>query len=345
MPVTTSYPGIYIQELPSSSHSITAAPTNIAVFIGYTHPLKTVPVNWGNPVQIFGFMDYQRQFGGFLRSAAFAAAGDAYAYAADTSLDPNMAFGDMAMAVNQFFLNGGTQAYIVGVQNTSLAITGASVQIGAVTFTATEITDKVFGMNITVRPVNPGVSPPLAEVADVIINYGPASGAGTVSETYRRVSMEQYEADGKTPNPDYILTRLSASQLVSVALASPPAPFPTTTVTETFDIALQKNTSIFEASDFTKVLAQDTTLDKLALFNLMVIPGVTNSLVLSTALAFCERKLAFLIMDPPITASSDGTDPTFPVRIQDVLGGSASNIPIPPEGANNALYFPYLKSL
>ena len=88
MAVTTSYPGIYIQELPSSSHSITAAPTNIAVFIGYTHPLKTLPKNWGRPVEIFGFMDYQRQFGGFLRSAAFAAAGNAYAFADDPGRDP-----------------------------------------------------------------------------------------------------------------------------------------------------------------------------------------------------------------------------------------------------------------
>jgi uncharacterized protein len=46
MPVTVSYPGIYILELPSSTHTITAAPTNIAVFIGYTHPLKTKPANW-----------------------------------------------------------------------------------------------------------------------------------------------------------------------------------------------------------------------------------------------------------------------------------------------------------
>ena len=49
MPVTTSYPGIYIQELPSSAHSIAAAPTNIAVFIGYTHPLKTSPSIGGKP--------------------------------------------------------------------------------------------------------------------------------------------------------------------------------------------------------------------------------------------------------------------------------------------------------
>jgi len=345
MPVTTSYPGIYIQELPSSSHSITAAPTNVAVFIGHTHPLKTLPANWGNPVQIFGFMDYQRQFGGFTRSAAFAAAGNAYAYAANPALDPGTAFADMAEAVNQFFLNGGTQAYIVGIQNTSPAVVGASLTVGSLIFTAAEVTDEVFGMTLTVRPVNPGASPPMDDVADIIISYGPSSGPGTVTETFRRASMEAFEADGVTPNPSYALTLLSASQLVSVAVGSPPTPFPPATVTQSFGVALPAATQIFEAQDFTAVMQQDTALDKLPLFNLMVIPGVTNTLVLSTALAFCERKRAFLIMDPPITASADGTDPTFPVRIQDVMNGNVPSIPTPPEGANSALYFPYVKSL
>jgi hypothetical protein len=189
LPVTTSYPGIYIQELPSSSHSITAAATNIAVFIGYTHPLKTLPANWGTPVQIFGFMDYQRQFGGFLRSAAFAAAGDAYDFATDPAADPETAFGDVAVAVNQFFLNGGTQAYVVGIQNPNLALVGASVTIDSLIFTATEITDETFGMTVTVRPINPTVSPPLDEVADIIISYGPGSGPGTVTEKHPTATM------------------------------------------------------------------------------------------------------------------------------------------------------------
>ena len=345
MPVTTSYPGIYIQELPSSSHSITAAPTNIAVFIGYTHPLKTLSANWGNPVQIFGFMDYQRQFGGFTRSTAFAVASNAYAYAANPALDPGTAFADMAEAVNQFFLNGGTQAYVVGIQNTNLAITGASISVGSLVFTATEITDEVFGMTLTIRPINPGVSPPLDDVADIIISYGPASGSGTAIETYRRVSMDAFEADGTTPNPDYVLTRLSVSQLVSVAVASPPSPFPSTTFTQGFTVSLPAATQVFDAQNFTAVMQQDSPLDKLPVFNLMVIPGVTNSLILGNALAFCERKRAFLIMDPPITASADGTNPLFPIRIQDVMNGNVPSMPIPPEGANSALYFPYVKSL
>ena len=112
MPVTVTYPGIYIQEAPSSSHTITAAPTNIAVFIGYTHPLKTATGLTGQAQQIFGFSDYQSQYGGFVRSGAFSRA---FGVANNQG-----AFGDMAQAVNQFFLNGGATAYIVALDNQQL---------------------------------------------------------------------------------------------------------------------------------------------------------------------------------------------------------------------------------
>lgn len=347
MPVTPTYPGIYIQEAPSSTHTISPAPTNIAVFIGYTHPLKTPPANFGKAVQIFGFMDYQRQFGGFLRSAAFAAAGDAYAYAANPALDTGTAFGDMAVAVNQFFLNGGTNAYVVALQSSMPGVpqTGATLAFGALSFTALEITDEVFQMVVTIRPALTG-SPPIDDLADVTISYGPPSGPGTVTETYRRVSLNRVEDDGATPNPSFIETRINqGSQLVTVSVGSPPGLFPTQTASQTFPSSLPGSTAIFDATDFTAVLQQDTDLDKLPIFNLMSLPGVTNTLVLSTALAFCDNKRAFLIMDPLITASADGfADPRFPVRIQDVLAGAAPNVPAPPEGKNSALYFPYLKS-
>jgi uncharacterized protein len=39
MSISTTYPGVYIQELPSSNHFVTAAPTSIAAFVGFTSPL------------------------------------------------------------------------------------------------------------------------------------------------------------------------------------------------------------------------------------------------------------------------------------------------------------------
>jgi phage tail sheath protein FI len=336
MPVTPTYPGIYIQEAPSSTHTIAAAPTNIAVLIGYTHPLKTPKSVWEKPVpvQIFGFQDYVRQFGGFLRSGAYANAAHDFA--------------DMAEAVNQFFLNGGTQAYLVGlvpqVLNAILDVDadgnflGSQQTIGSVTFAACEITDENYVMTISVRPNQPIASPPSSETADIMITYGPRSGPGTITETYRRVSLTPM-LDATTPDPNYIETRIGTaanpvSALVTVQSVGSPPSFPGAPVTLPFATALPSSTSLFVAGDFAPALQQDGDLDKLPIFNLMVLPGVTNTTVLSEALAFCERKRAFLIMDPPVDSTADGAQ-----RIQDYIGG-----PDLPKGKNGALYFPYLLS-
>ena len=244
MPVTVTYPGIYIQEAPSSSHTITAAPTNIAVFVGYTHWLKTASGLMGQAQQIFGFADYQAQYGGFVRSGAFTRA---IGVAGNQGV-----FGDMAQAVNQFFLNGGATCYIVALPNQILGElspsvvtlgpgsppgSGALAQLpsggtapnDAITFTAIEVTDERYVMAVTIRPGQP-TSPPGNQVADIIISYGPvnpaastspsppaspiATGPGTTIETYRRVSLNPFLSDGVTANPNYITARLSASALV-----------------------------------------------------------------------------------------------------------------------------------
>jgi uncharacterized protein len=311
MPVTVTYPGIYIQEAPSSSHTITAAMTNTAVFIGYTHPLKTAPGLLGQAQQIFGFADYQAQYGGFVRSGAFARA---------IGVAGNQgAFGDMAQAVNQFFLNGGATCYVVALPNQILGKlspsvvtlgpgsppgSGALAQLpsggtapnDAINFTATEVTDELYAMAITIRPGQP-TSPPGNQVADIIISYGPvnpaasasppssppaspvASGPGTTIETYRRVSLNQFLSDGVTPNPNYITTRLSASALVTVALGSAVAnpAWPAGITTQTFGPYLLQNTAFFSPTDYTSVLQEDTPLDKVPIFNLMVVSGKTKA--------------------------------------------------------------------
>lgn len=386
MPVTPTYPGIYIQEAPSYNHTIVAAPTNIAVFIGYTHPLKTLPANLqGQPVQVFAFSDYIAQFGSFIRSGAFA---NAYGVAGNTG-----AFGDMAQAVNQFFLNGGTTAYIVSINNVSngkLSAVSPSVvwlnPAGVLTalknsaptpttgivFAATEVTDEYYWMAITIRPILPATTPS-DPLADIIITYGPASqspsspplsppasylssppiqaGPGTVIETYRRVSLNQYQSDGKTANPNYIATRLAVSALVTVSIPAPGAKqaWPANQSMELFATYLPESTAFYSPTDFTAVLQEDTALDKVPVFNLMVLPGIADNsatssdesgaLILSTAIAFCERRMAFLIMDPPVADSADGTVPPGSNMIQNTM-----NLGSLPESKNAALYFPYLLS-
>ena len=94
MPVTPTYPGLYIEELPLSAHSISPAPTSITVIVGYTHPIKTKRP--GEAVHLFSFTEYEREFGGMFRSGF---------------IEPHV-----PLAVNQFFLNGGSDLYVVGLE-------------------------------------------------------------------------------------------------------------------------------------------------------------------------------------------------------------------------------------
>jgi phage tail sheath protein FI len=79
----TSYPGVYVQELPSSVHTIIGVPTSIAAFVGFP---ALGPAN--EAVQIFGWSDYERVFGG---------------------LDGS----ELSYAVYSYYQNGGGEAYAV----------------------------------------------------------------------------------------------------------------------------------------------------------------------------------------------------------------------------------------
>src|SRR3712207_4356922 len=86
MATNVSYPGVYIEEVPSGVRSIAGVPTSVAAFVGYT---ARGAVN--RPAQILSFADFERQFGGL-------------------DLDS-----DLSYAVSHFFLNGGATAWIVRV--------------------------------------------------------------------------------------------------------------------------------------------------------------------------------------------------------------------------------------
>ena len=105
MSITPTYPGVYIQEISSSVHTITGVATSIAAFVGYTQ----AGIDQRAQV-IYSFADFQRLFGGL---------------ASDSEL---------SYAVQQFFLNGGSQAYVVRVPKNGAS--AASVTFDGLTFTA-----------------------------------------------------------------------------------------------------------------------------------------------------------------------------------------------------------------
>jgi phage tail sheath protein FI len=307
MPITPTYPGVYIEELPSNSHAITAAPTSIAVFVGYTHPFMTDPAYLNVATEIFSFKDYEDGFGGLYTSGVFES--------------------HVAYAVSQFFLNGGAVAYVVALPPSYYDSTGANhgpaqnpaVSVGPLTFTGLQPVDLV-AMSVTINNIQPP-----GNIADVSIGYGPTF------ETYRKVNL------GLTTDPNFIVNRINGvSKLVTVqapansnftavgqaALQTPPGVDPTWTT--------------FSVDDFTGVFQQDSSLDKLPVFNLVLIPGVADTTIWSEGLAFCERKLAFMIMDPPVQDTADGFGKNLPLIFDDFQGSTI------PKSTNGALYFPYI---
>jgi uncharacterized protein len=84
MPIAPTYPGVYIEEIPSGVRTITGVATSIAAFVGRA---KRGKVN--EPVTINSFSDFERNFGGLWSDSA------------------------LGYAVRDFFANGGSQAIVV----------------------------------------------------------------------------------------------------------------------------------------------------------------------------------------------------------------------------------------
>src|SRR5947208_12412115 len=89
MPVSPTYPGVYIDERPSGVHTIIGVATSITAFIG-----RALRGQVNTPIQVQSGADFERRFGGL-------------------SFDCPMSY-----AVEHFFLNGGTDALIVRVVHT-----------------------------------------------------------------------------------------------------------------------------------------------------------------------------------------------------------------------------------
>src|SRR5437588_2313950 len=92
MPVPLTYPGVYIEEIPSGVHTITGVATSITAFIG-----RAIRGPTDDPVTINGYGDFERIFGGLWADSA------------------------LGYAVRDFYQNGGSQAIIVRLYHPKFA--------------------------------------------------------------------------------------------------------------------------------------------------------------------------------------------------------------------------------
>ena len=183
MPVQPTYPGVYIEEVPSPVHTIVGVSTSITAFIGYT---RLGPVN--KAVHVYNYGDYERAFGG---------------------LDGDS---PVSYAVQQFFQNGGIEAYVVRV-----AANAARAKV--------ELRDKVSGGPQTVliaRAANAGIwgnnvfltvdyaaANPLDQFNLTVVMYRQQAGALVLgaTETYRNLSMNSNA-------PNYAVNTVNAGSAI-----------------------------------------------------------------------------------------------------------------------------------
>jgi hypothetical protein len=320
MPVTPTYPGVYIEEVPSGVRTIVGVATSITAFIGRT---ERGPVD--EPVTLNSFGDFERAFGGL-------------------GLDYPVSY-----AVRDFFVNGGTQALVVRLYNepsgnanaqidaNGLALEAANPGSWANTLRARVDHDvpsdlpwlATFGLsdadlfNLTVRDTESGAT-------EKFLNL-------TVADSPRRVDRVLGESS----------TFVGTSGALPGAVPSAhdePDPTDDIWADDAFSSPVATDGTDSDALDQAAYEGSESekeglfALEQADLFNLLCIPpdtrgGTTPQGVYQTALSYCERRRAMLIVDPPADWSSAA-------EARDGLDGDVGLTGL--AARNAALYFPRL---
>lgn len=277
-----SYPGVYIEELPSGVHTIVSQPTAITAFIGRA---KYGPVN--EPISITNVGEFDTRFGGLWAESP------------------------MTYAVMDYFLNGGSEAIIVRLFESPTD--GADGVAKGTQLKLVAADAGAWGNNLQVWLDRDGITDAVAEQvigqgasADTLFNLTITDGART--ERLTNVTL----LDGPR-RLDNVLAQ--ASSLIRVAPQSPdvpaslPNPLPDKGNPITFSGGVDCDSlsarAYFGGADGEKNQTGMYALDKAYVFTLMCIPpdqrgGNTDPDVYRKAMAYCYQRRALLIIDAPI---------------------------------------------
>jgi len=295
MPVTPTYPGVYVEEVPSAVRTISGVATSVTAFLGRT---LRGPVN--RPVTVHGFADFERRYGGLWEESP------------------------LGFAVRDFFRNGGGQAIVVRLLAPGAA-TVLRARLSADSLDLVAVDEGAWGNGLEVVVEHPNPAEQLTQ--DVADDLGvpagdlfsltvddPASGR---TEVHRNLTV------GESPRRvDRILA--SFSRLVEVA---DPAALPAGRPAEgTFDVAgageatdgedLEEGSYVELAGNpdppdphapyFGSAARKQGiyALDDADLVNLLVLPPPSfgedlPAGVWTEAAAWAEAHRAMLLVDPP----------------------------------------------
>jgi len=333
MPVQphVSYPGVYVQEMPSGVHTVIGVSTSTTAFIGRA---ARGPVN--QPVSINSFADFERIFGGLWPGS------------------------QLGYSVRNFYLNGGRQAVIVrlfaGFAPTPPDHSSATLDAGGLSLEAAS--PGAWGNALRAR-VDANVAPGQAQI------YGLQEGdlfnlsvldtqAGTL-EVFRNVSVKpgSQQVDKVLASSSNLVRLADGASLPAAAPTPNGDPAPGKSVWQD-DHASTGVAAADQATDGADLAETDFTtgpnlqankqglyaLELVDLFNLLVIPpykpngvglGDVDASLVGEAAAYAESRRAMLLVDPP---SSWNNKDAAKTGMQNLALGTAS--------ANAMVFFPGL---
>ncbi len=320
MPVTVTYPGVYIEEVPSAVRTITGVSTSVTGFIGRA---RRGPVNRATVIHSFG--EFERVFGGLWGLSA------------------------LGYAVQHYFLNGGATAVIVRVHG---GATTASLDLGTGA-TLAAANPGLWGNQLRAR-----VDHSTADPSDTTTFNLSVMDLGTrLVETHRNLSTSATSPRNATQvlaNESALVrvTTLTARPAETPAPAAGATPFengPSGQLSNAVaatgggnDSGALADSAILGSAGPPKtgLHAFDETED----LNLLCIPpystggfgGDVSSQVLTAGLAMVRARRAMLIVDSP----AGWTDASAPVGTN---GIDSSTFGVARD-ANAALYFPRVRA-
>jgi hypothetical protein len=315
MPSVLSYPGIYIEEIPSGVRTITGVATSITAFIGRA-PRGEVE----RAVRVQSFAEYSRLFGGLSRSSP------------------------MSYAVSQFFQPGGRDALIVRVFNGDADTDTATITLGTTSgnLVLEAASPGTWGSRLRARVDHLTRDTSDTLLFNLTVEELDRAGGTTVvaSEPFRNISV----SPASVRFVDTVLKAQSA--LVRVRTSAPADESPvdgtanaTTTATDGSAIT---DTQIAGDRDARTGLY---ALEAADLFNLLCIPppSFDTDLVAATwatAAAYCRERRAVLIIDAPAawTANASTAIATAETGVNGLRATIGND-----DAINAAAYFPRLR--
>jgi hypothetical protein len=317
MPTQLTYPGVYIEEIPSGVRTITGVATSIAAFVGWAPKGAT-----DRAELVLSWLDYERKFGGLDRRSL------------------------LGYAVYHFFSNGGQQAYIIRLVTKGSQTAADNAASAAVTLdsklTVTAKSEGEWGKKYAIVTKKQTTDPSRFKLTVANIDIDPK---GIPVEVFENLSMD-------TNDSRYVVTVLeneSAFVKASIVGNATDPPDDTNIPSTGADAGKIPEDAKLKGGKDGKVLdpsaqgfgaiVQPTNgsggvflLDRIDLFNLLCVPGLSDPTALSNLQKFCRDRRAFSIADcapsADFDALKDETQPNSSITGKDSI--------------NAAFYFPWI---